>query len=127
MEQTKTNTPPSPQWGDDFNKWYNEDPEHRSVICITTDENDAYATLLGYSFPIVMALLANGVKDKEFLNISQHTHAAATNPLIMKALLDKWQDFKKEHGYPISEEEAKSKPSIESSLKDLFQALADKL
>ncbi len=129
MEQTKTNTPPRPQFIEDINNWHKGDTEHRSILCIATDKEDAHATLAGYSFPLVMAFLVNAISNEVFGEIAKDVYLAKKNPLILDDLLEKWQEFKKEHNWPLTEEEAKteSKSSIKSSLKDLFQTLADKL
>ncbi len=74
-----------------------------------------------------MAFLANAISDETFGRIAKDVHLAKTNGFICQDLFENWVEFKKEHGYPLTEEESKSKPSIKSSLKDLFQTLADKL
>lgn len=125
MEQKTTTTPP--QWVEDMQKWQKEDTEHRSVICMATDRTDSYAALGGYPLPLIMALLANAIQEESWYEVIKAVNIAKTNPLVLGDLLDMWKEFKKEHGFPMDEEEQEKKSSIKSSLKDLLQTLADKL
>ena len=125
MEQKTTTTPP--QWVEDMQKWQKEDIEHRSVICVATDQCDTYSILGGYSLPLVMALLANTIQSEAYDEIVKGVFLPKNNPLIAEGLLDTWKEFKKEHGFPMGEEEHEKKSSVMSSLKDLLQTLADKL
>lgn len=126
MEQKTTTTPP--QWVEGMQKWQKEDIEHRSVICVATDKCDTFNTLGGYSLPLVMALLANTYKDETFAEVIKATYLVKGNPVALGDLLDTWKEFKKEHGYPMDEEEESEKKSdLKSTIKDFLHALADKL
>ena len=108
--------------------WQKENSEYRSVICIATDKDGVYSTLGGYAFPLVMALLANTIKEESYDEIVKGVFLAKNEPLAAEQLLEAWREFKKEHGYPIDEkDEPEKKSSVINSLKDFLQTLADKL
>ncbi|MDE6742087.1 MAG: hypothetical protein K2J58_07130 [Muribaculaceae bacterium] len=125
MEQKTTTTPP--QWVEDMQKWQKEDIEHRSVMCVATDRCDTYGAIGGFLLPLVTALLANTIQEECWGEVIKAVHFVKTNPLALETLLETWTEFKKEHGFPIYEREQEKKSSVRSSLKDLFQTLADKL
>lgn len=126
MEQKTTTTPP--QWVEDMQKWQKENAEHRSVICVATDKYDTFAALGGYSLPLVISLLANTYKDENWAEVVKAAYLIKDNPLALRELIETWKEFKKEHGFPMEEEEeSEKKTDLKSTIKDFLHTLADKL
>lgn len=125
MEHKTTPTPP--QWVEDMQKWQKGDNEHRAVLCVATDLCDTFAALGGYSLPIVMALLANTIKERNFDDIVKGTYLVRNNPSELGILLETWKEFKQEHGFPMDDDETEKKSDFKSTVKDFLHTLADKL
>lgn len=113
---------------EDMQKWQQENKEQRSVVCVATDLNDTHSSLMGYPFPLVMALLANMLRDDSYAELVKAAYLVKKNPLMLGTLLEEWAEFKKEHGWPMDEgKEPENKEGVKSFLKDLFKTIADKL
>ena len=124
MEQKTTTTPP--QWGEDMQKWQNENKEQRAFLCVGVTENNALSVVGGYGIQLIHSLLTAVLKDETVKDMVNAVHEATEDPVKGLLIESKWIEYAKEHSI-IKEEENPDKSSIKSSLKDLFQTLADKL
>ena len=123
MEQTKQTTS---QWVEDMRKWQNENKEQRAFLCVGITEGNALSVMGGYGIQLIHSLLTAVLEDEVVKYVVNAVHEATENPVKGLLIESAWIEYAKKHGI-IKEEEKPDTPSIKSSLKDLFQTLADKL
>ena len=125
MEQK---TPTTPQWVEDMQKWQNENKEQRAVFCVTSSEESFRGMLFGDCLPILAALIELMEKDNDYKGLISAATAAIETPIGAMIVRAEWEKYKKKHGIKNhNDDESSNKSSIKSTLKDLFQTLADKL
>ena len=107
-------------------KWQSENKEQRAFLCIGSSEDSIIDAVQGCGLLILHSLVTAILHDENAKVLIKEAVEATEDPVKGLLLEHKWHEYAKEHGI-IKEEEKPDKSSIKSSLKDLFQILADKL
>lgn len=107
-------------------KWQSENKEQRAVFCVGVTEDNTLSVIGGYGVQLIHSLFTAVLEDETVKKMVNAVHEATEDPVKGLLIESKWIEYAKEHGI-IKEVEKSDKSSIKSSLKDLFQTLADKL